>query len=247
MAESCRILGTVFFAILSFAVCGTAHANYRNYGDFVVAPDVHFLGVQEDVRTGFIYWNPPSPVASGISFPNNNFDYFASEPVQGYSELIFRVQSISGVRAIMLQASGVYSTSGGSNETTVFADVASVLEFEIHEVNGVPYQYFLHSGVSKSSSLSSQGESHIDVPWSIDLFIDLDAALDPGQHVTSATIIAQHQGYLRNGALGAASIRTDSVQITAFRVPEPMPIAMCCASSGFSLGLLRRSHRPRAN
>ena len=246
MTKLCRALRLLSLAIVCLAICGTTHANFKNYGDFTVAPDVQFVGVKEDLRSGFIYFGNPLQVVNGISFPGNNFDYFAPDGQLGYSELTFLLNSSAGVRAIRLQASGVYSASGGSSASEALAVIASVLEYEVIGVDGSPYPNYpiwLRFGDAISRSLGSKGEAYVDVPWNIDIFLNVDTGLAPGQRVTSAAITAHHQAYLLPGAVGTASVRTDSVQITAFAVPEPTSLTMCVLGTGAFVSMACRSRR----
>ncbi|WP_428306762.1 hypothetical protein [Lacipirellula sp.] len=246
MTRSCRTLGFLPLAIVCFAVCDVTRANFKKHGDFTVAPGMRFVNVQEDLRSGFIYFSTPLQVANGISFPSNNFDYFAPDGQLGYSELTFLVNSTAGVGAIRLQASGVYSASGGSSASEAIAVIASVLDYEVIDVDGSPYPTYptwLRFDDAISRSLSSTGESHVDVPWNIDIFMNLNTGLAPGQRVTSAAITAHHQAYLLPGAVGTASVRTDSVQITAYAVPEPTSLTMCVVGTGAVVSMVHRSRR----
>lgn len=218
------------FGIL-VAAPALALANFRHYGDFEITPGVRFQGVTEDVRSGVIQWNSPVTIANGISFPHNNFNVSLTEaPHLGFNDLIFTLENPVGVRTLALSASGVYSAWGGTNALEVAAIASSALQVEINEINNIQMQG-PYLSTYDDTRISSRGETYIEVPWNIELFLDLEAALEPGQLVTSATVILSQVAIVLPESSGMASVRTDSLRITAIGVPEPRSLGMCAAAA----------------
>lgn len=228
-------------ALLSSAAARAATINYGNFN----APPVSFLQVTESSGTDPVpLFGPPSPYPVGLDF-NPTFTSNASAGSADITDgqLNFTISSAPGIgiTGLNLFEAGDYTLAGGGGPpTSVTAGV--ILRATITQINGLPVAPINLPPVNASFSDALPGPA-VAAPWSLGLFNNIAAALQPGQNATRVDIAINNTLVTTSEPNSIAFIAKKEFQIgITTNIPEPATLAMVgLAGVGLVAARRRRS------
>ena len=241
-------------SLLATAAQG-AILSHGNFGP--VAPGVSFLNVTESSGTGdsVPLYGAPTPFATGLDFNPVNFLAMGSGGAGDITDgqLNFTIFGQDGggndvaISTINLSESGVYDLTGTGTAATQIA-VGAILNVKITEIDGVAVTPItLFGNASLTSNLVATPGDEVDVPWNLNILIDVQAELTTlgvpfTVGATRADVFLNNTLTAISEALSTAEVVKNDFVISIVPktevIPEPSTLAM--AAIGLcGLGLRR--------
>jgi hypothetical protein len=239
---------------LSGMLSTTTQAAAVYYGDMgPVVPGVTFLQVTESSGTDAVpLYGAPSAYSTGVDFAPIGFVATSSgggaDLTDGQLNFTALGGGLVGISGISLFEAGDYTLAGmGGPATSVFA--GAILRATVTEINNTSVAPINLVPVNASVGFSLPGNAGITQPWSIGMFLDVNAQLaslgyTPGDFATRIDIVIGNT-LVSTSELGSVSFiakRDFRVDILPIVVPEPSSMAI----AGLALGGLLFARRKRA-
>lgn len=172
-------------ALVTLCVAQWSQAAAINYGNFVVpAAGVGFQQVTESSGTDPVpLYGPPAPYAVGLDFDPVGFTATSSGGAADITDgqLNFTVNGVVtptggvGINGISLFEAGDYTLAGAGGAATGVSSGA-IIRVTVTEIDGVPVAPISLTPVNASFS-DALPPAMIVAPWSLGLFLDIDAQL----------------------------------------------------------------------